>query len=94
MPPSNSSPPNPFKQLLPLPLFLFLCSTPCACVAIHLFAANAPACQIVNNYAFASGMLLLYLLPLFSPLRQHCLGFQRRLHEGVLVVVCLDCNDA
>lgn len=75
-------PPLPFRQLLPLPLALFLLSTPCACVAIYVFGAHTPTCQILNNYAFSIGMLLLYLLPLLSPLPQHRLGFKRRLHEG------------
>jgi hypothetical protein len=38
-------------------------------------------------------MLLLYLLPLLSPLQQHCLGFQRRLHEGVLICLKYICSN-
>jgi hypothetical protein len=75
---------SPFRDLLPVPLALLLLSTPCAYIAIRFFAFPAPVCQIINNYAFASGMLLLYLLPLLSPLRHHRLGFQRRLHEGTM----------
>ncbi len=87
MPPSATSTLSPFRQLLPLPLSLFICSTPFACIAIYIFSAHTHTCQIINNYAFASGMLLLYLLPLLSPLPQHRLGFQRRLHEGEFTLV-------